>query len=429
MLRGESMDERLTLLQSQNHLINLIRCNPQISKTELSNKLKLSWPTISTNVGNLKEHSILLPEEGIQVNPNAAHMLGLSVGAAQIKFCIVGLDFSPIQHTIFLQLLDKLNLFKEARKFMSEQGKEITNYVYFRTPNTLTALQNLLDSIIEEICKIIDNQQDFSLNLISFGITFTGAIDNINQRIIKSHNLEILSGKALNHILSPKRMDYFERKQINIYMDNNSTSAVVAEKYNLYAPDNSNYKYKDKENLMSIYLGTGIGAGLVFNNKLYRGCTNFVGEIGHIVVPRFPGLKADLLEPSCSCGSSECLDFRIRNDVFGMTKEEFSNMDSEQIDKFFSKYPEKLEIFAYYLGYAVNLLNNILNLDMIIFTGKFRKVIDRLWLLLAQQINDNSLFYIANECQLTVSNLGSTSPAIGVAICAYFDKIKTDIEW
>lgn len=423
------MDERLTLLQSQNHLINLIRCNPQISKTELSNKLKLSWPTISTNVGNLKEHSILLPEEGIQVNPNAAHMLGLSVGAAQIKFCIVGLDFSPIQYTIFLQLLDKLDLFKEARKFMSEQGKEITNYVYFRTPNTLTALQNLLDSIIEEICKIIDNQQDFSLNIISFGITFTGAIDNINQRIIKSHNLEILSGKALNHILSPKRMDYFERKQINIYMDNNSTSAVVAEKYNLYVPGNSNYKYKDKENLMSIYLGAGIGAGLVFNNKLYRGCTNFVGEIGHIVVPRFPELKADLLEPSCSCGSSECLDFRIRNDVFGMTKEQFSNMDSEQIDKFFSKYPEKLEIFAYYLGYAVNLLNNILNLDMIIFTGKFRKVIDRLWLLLAQQINNNSLFYIANECQLTSSDLGATSPAIGVAICAYFDKIKADIEW
>ena len=180
---------------------------------------------------------------------------------------------------------------------------------------------------------------------------------------------------------------------------------------------------------MSIYLGAGIGAGLIFNNKLYRGATNFVGEIGHIVVPRFPGLQTDLLDSSCSCGSSECLDFRIRNDVFCMTKEQFSNMDSEQIDKFFLNYPEKLEVFAYYLGYAVNLLNNILNLDMIIFTGKFRKVIDRLWLLLQKQINNNSLFYIANECQLTSSNLGATSPAIGVAICAYFDKIKTDIEW
>lgn len=423
------MSEIIELLQSQNHLINLIRCNPQISKSELSNKLKLSWPTISSNVVALKTNSILDANEGICINPNFAHMVGISVGAAQIKFCIIDMNFRPLPHIKFLNLVENLALFEEGCKYMSQQNKQISNYIYFKTPNKLFELQRLLDDIIRDVCRIIEHQNEFSLNIVSLGITFTGAVDNINQRIIKSHNLEILSGKALGNIISPTRIDFFEQNGINIYMDNNSTSAAVAEKYNLYIPNNKNYKYRNKRNIMSIYLGAGIGAGFIFNNKHYRGATNFVGEIGHIEIPKFPNLEEKYIEPTCSCGSSGCLDFRIRNDVFEKTKTDFSNMDSTHIDSYFSDHPEKLEIFAYYLGYIVNLLNNVLNLDMIIFTGKFQKVIDRLWLLLTQQINNNALYYIANECQLTSSNLGATAPAIGVAICAYFDKIKTDIEW
>lgn len=423
------MNELLTLLQSQNHLINLIRCNPQISKTELSNKLKLSWPTISTNVSALRQNHILSPEDGIQINSDSFHMVGLSVGGAQIKFCIIGMDFKLLDSSRFFKLVTDLDLFKEGREFMTKQHKTLTNYVYFKTPEHLFELQRLLDLIIEDICKIVDNQQNYNLNIISFGITFTGAVDSVHQRIIKSHNLEILSGKSLSNLLSPNRIDYLEGKNINIYMDNNSTSAVVAEKYNLYSPSNNNYKYKDRRNLMSIYLGAGIGAGLVLNNKLYRGATNFAGEIGHIKVPKYPGLKENLKEPSCSCGSTDCLDFRIRNDVFEMTKADFSNMDSEQIDRYFSENPNKLYVFSYYLGYIINLLNNILNLDIIIFTGKFKIAINRLWLLLNQQINENPLYYIANECQIASSTLGATAPAIGVAICAYFDKVNSDIEW
>src|SRR5699024_2254915 len=127
------MDELQPLLQSHNHLINLIRCNPQISKTELSNKLKLSWPTISANVTTLKENHILDSEEGIQINPNSVHMVGLSIGAEQIKFCIIGMDFKLIDSFRFAKLVESLDLFKEGRQFMIDQHKELVNYIYFRT--------------------------------------------------------------------------------------------------------------------------------------------------------------------------------------------------------------------------------------------------------------------------------------------------------
>ena len=47
-------------------------------------------------------------------------------------------------------------------------------------------------------------------------------------------------------------------------------------------------------------LGTGIGAGLILNNTLYRGRNDLAGEIGHAVV--FPN------GPLCVCGKRGCLE-------------------------------------------------------------------------------------------------------------------------
>ena len=86
------------------------------------------------------------------------------------------------------------------------------------------------------------------MNIISLGIAFTGAIDNVGKKIVRSHNLEYLSDRPLNTIIYPNRLDFFEQKGINLYIDNNSNASVVAEKYNMYNPDSTNYKYRNKKN-------------------------------------------------------------------------------------------------------------------------------------------------------------------------------------
>lgn len=423
------MDKTTSLLKTHNKLINIIRCQPEVSKSALAESLKVSWPTVANNIEILKKMSILDISDGLCINPSYAHMIGVSIGAAQIKLSIINMNFVPIDNSIFKQLIETLELFSSARKHMENNGKEISNYIFFNTPDTLFELQTQLDAIIADIIKMISYQEQFRLNIISIGLAFTGAIDNKNKKIIKSHNLEYLTDKTLNNIIYPNRLEFFEQKNINIYVDNNSTMSVVAEKYNMYIPGNTNYKYRNKENILSIYLGTGIGAGMVFNNKLYHGAANFVGELGHIEVPIYPGLSFKTIEKCCSCGSCNCLDYRIRNDVFEMSKTEFSMLDSKAIKDFFTTHSEKFEIFLFYLGEIINLLINLLNLDLIIFTGKFKDVADQMWPLLYKHINSNKLSYIANTCELKSSNLGATSPSIGVAICAYFDKINEEIEW
>ena len=104
-------------------------------------------------------------------------------------------------------------------------------------------------------------------------------------------------------------------------------------------------------------------------------------------------------------------------------------MNEDRIIDHFAQHPEKLDVMAYYVGYITNLLINILNLDMIVFTGKFEIFMNQLWLPLYKYINNNKLSYISNDCTLTVSNLGIKAPAIGVAISSYFDKVKEDVEW
>jgi len=64
-------------------------------------------------------------------------------------------------------------------------------------------------------------------------------------------------------------------------------------------------------------MGTGIGAGLILNGKLYRGRSDLAGEIGHVVVRPDGAL--------CACGKRGCLEAyasgsaltRIGRDLYG----------------------------------------------------------------------------------------------------------------
>lgn len=423
------MEKIISQLKAHNKLINIVRCQPGISKTALSEYLKVSWPTASATIDNLKKAGIFNSSDVLSINPDFAYMIGLSIGSAQIKLTITDMNFSPISSEFFNRLISELNLFKDAKDYMTENHKPIQNYIFFQTPDTLFELQTKLDSLIEDIIKLIENQTSYHMNIISFGIAFTGAIDNTGKKIIRSHNLEYLSDKPLNSIIYPNRLEFFEQRGINLYIDNNSNASVIAEKYNMYQPNSTNYKYRNKKNMMILYLGAGIGAGMIFNNTLYRGTSNFAGELGHIELPSYPYGDFRSIEPSCSCGSCECLDYHIRNDVFEMTKNEFSELNSAAIKDYLISNREKFEIFSYYIGRITNLLIDLLNLDLIVFTGKFKDVANHMWPLLYKQIAANKLSYIANACEFKSSNLGAISPSVGIAICSYFDKIDEEIIW
>ena len=54
------------------------------------------------------------------------------------------------------------------------------------------------------------------------------------------------------------------------------------------------------DTIIGIFIGTGIGGGIIINKRLYIGSTGGAGEVGHIIVQENG--------PRCSCGSRGCLE-------------------------------------------------------------------------------------------------------------------------
>jgi len=107
-------------------------------------------------------------------------------------------------------------------------------------------------------------------------ISFAGQVkDNI---ILSAPNINI-KNLDLNDCFS----------DINFRVDNDLNCAILAEA-----------NYWNSGDIVALYIGTGIGAGIISGGKLLKGFSNGAGEIGHI-----PFRKAPFL---CGCGKDNCIE-------------------------------------------------------------------------------------------------------------------------
>lgn len=63
------------------------------------------------------------------------------------------------------------------------------------------------------------------------------------------------------------------------------------------------------KNMLMLTIGTGIGGGIVINDKLYRGSRGFAAEFGHMV----GSVGGDL----CPCGKQGCLEAMASGNALG----------------------------------------------------------------------------------------------------------------
>jgi glucokinase len=77
-----------------------------------------------------------------------------------------------------------------------------------------------------------------------------------------------------------------------VWLENDVRAAVIAE--------HRHGAGRGRRHLLGVFVGTGIGGGLVLDDKVYRGSTYVAGEIGHVKI-RPDG-------PPCGCGQVGCLE-------------------------------------------------------------------------------------------------------------------------
>ena len=120
-----------------------------------------------------------------------------------------------------------------------------------------------------------------------------GKIDPTTEQIISVPNLKALEGVCLG-------VDLRSSFQTTVFVENDVNLIAVGEK--------SFGAGKSYTDFICVFVGTGIGAGLIVNNKLYRGAIGAAGELGHMPII-LNGLK-------CNCGSRGCLEMYCSGKAF-----------------------------------------------------------------------------------------------------------------
>ena len=151
----------------------------------------------------------------------------------------------------------------------------------------------ILSEADQGIDKLIDNLAGFieeisqGESVYDIGIGIPGIIDSKQGVVTEAPNILNVSNYPLRSVLDEKLGG-----DINVVIENDANSAALGEWWMGTA--------KDVNSMLMITMGTGIGGGIVLDNKLWTGAAGMAGEIGHMTI--YPdGAK-------CNCGNYGCLE-------------------------------------------------------------------------------------------------------------------------
>lgn len=179
----------------------------------------------------------------------------------------------------------------------------------------------------------------------------------------------------------------------------------------------------------TMYMGTGLGAGILIGGSPYRGASGNAGEIGHT--------SADINGPECWCGMRGCVEIyagpaaivaaaRANPDLVA-TAHLHEYPDHANIAQQFAAiarasragHPgatELLETSARYIGHAAHTLANTLDLRMIVLTGSSFIAASHIYIPAIKDVLARAFFARANhQIEVRLSQSAETAASIGAA--------------
>lgn len=134
-------------------------------------------------------------------------------------------------------------------------------------------------SLVQELAHTVNISVS---DVASVGVGVPGTVE------IRSGSINYTCNLPLRNV--PLRKLFHRYLSIPLYIENDANCAALAE-FLLGAG-------RDSKRFVTITLGTGVGAGIVHNGKIYHGANGMAGEVGHMVIQR-GGLP-------CPCGRHGC---------------------------------------------------------------------------------------------------------------------------
>jgi glucokinase len=283
-----------------------------------------------------------------------------------------------------------------------------------------TKAQRGADGVIERIARCIRDavdEGDLDLKQVKgIGIGAPGAVDTDNGKVIFAPNLQwhdVPLKKALEKDLG-----------IPVFVENDCNICTIG-------VHEAELGGKPK-NMVGIFLGTGIGGGLIINGKLYSGFNKTAGELGHMIL--------EVGGPKCGCGNRGCFEalasrgaiFRriqtaakegqktVLTEMLGDNLDDMKSGDLRKAIKRGDKFVEKVvEEAAEYTGIAVANIINLLNPDTIVLGGGvIEQMEDQMMAIIIETAHDYALDGTAENIEIIASKLGDSAGITGGAVLA-----------
>ncbi len=251
--------------------------------------------------------------------------------------------------------------------------------------------------VFDTISNVISGFEDFN----AVGVGIAGDVDFRLGKLRVSPNLPGWKNISIRKILS-------EKIGKRVAVDNDANCAAVGSYYL-----DGKKKYS---NFLTVTLGTGIGGGIIIDNKLYRGSTGSAGEVGHITINHSGHL--------CACGNYGCLEAYIgtsgiRNiaSEFGFSGNEITPACLAAHARSGNKEARKVyEKFGYYLAVGLGGLINVFNPDMITLSGGVSNNYDLFSLSMTREIKKRSFAAAFKHVRIKKTDYARHLGAIGAAL-------------
>lgn len=281
-------------------------------------------------------------------------------------------------------------------------GIEIIDKVVFTT----TVVDDTLNNIMMHLQQMLEKYGLSPQNTAAIGISCGGPLDNEKGIIMSPPNLPGWDNIHIVKMIS-------DRFHIPCAIQNDANACALAE-----------WKFgagKGTTNMVFLTFGTGLGAGIIINGRLYSGTNGNAGEVGHIRLDNFGPVgygKAGSFEGFCSgngiaqLAKMKALEKLQMGESVSYCKsiQEIESITAKAVAEAAANGDElALEIYkisGYYLGKGLSILIDILNPELIVIGSIYERAGHLLNPSMMEVIKRESLPLSQHVCKIIPAGLG-----------------------
>lgn len=371
------VDQRVIKETNKKQILNLLRNSGPMVKRELSKKLGVSVPTIISNANELIEAGVI-EEAGVatstggrkpvvlQFLKNARYAFGVDVQIGKVRIVLLNLNY------------------------------EVVCERSFEFDDTYT-MDELVDMVSREVAKIVAAMNIDESKILGIGFSLPGTVNEETKMLEVAPNLAV-SNVDFNQ--------YADKFHFPIHVENESNAAAYAE-YKMGVRKNDN-------DMVYVSVNEGIGAGVIADNKIYKGHKKRAGELGHTTIEK-NGLK-------CVCGKLGCWNsyascralVRLYNKTaprkIGTLREFFLQLQKDEA--------AQAALEQYIDDMCVGIQNIILIFDphYIILGGEMAGYADRYIDALRKKVYAQTDFFSEKDVSILISELKEDASVMGAAL-------------